>query len=171
MLTQSSSQNPEGGDGGVINCNVLNLCECSTGTITATYTTMSGADQCGYTQLPSSTWDGQNICTMGMSASASSASALHPPSPVTSGQIIYTDTVLMTSEAGTIVYGCTSTTTGPGWAGFESTGCVGSKTPLTTILPPVITPTGAPDPTPSCNKPCNPQDASCNGDTTGYVSQ
>ena len=166
MLTQYFSQNPQEDGGGVQNCNVLNLCECSTGTISAT---MSGTDQCGYTQLPSSTWDGQNICTMGVSASASSASALNPPSPVTSGQIIYTDTVLLTSEAGTIVYGCTSTTTGPGWAGYESTGCIGSKTPLTTILPPVITPTGAPYPTPSCNKPCNPQDSSCDGDTSGYV--
>ena len=169
MLIRSFSQNPEGGDGGVVNCNVLNLCECSTGTISATYTAMSGTDQCGYTQLPSSTWDGQDICTMGVSASASSASALNPPSPVTSGQIIYTDSVVMTSGAGTIVYGCTSTTTG--WAGYESTGCIGSTTPLTTIFPPVITPTGAPYPTPSCNKPCNPQDTSCDGDTTGYVSQ
>ena len=153
------------------NCNGLNLCECSTGTITATYTTKSGTDQCGYTQLPSSTWDGQKICTMGVSASALSASALNPPSPVISGRIIYTDTVLPTSGAGSTVYGCTFTTTGSGWAGYESTGCVGSKTPLTTLFPRVVNPTGAPYPTPSCNKACNPQDTSCDGDTTGYVSQ
>ena len=131
----------------------------------------TSSNQCGYTTYPPSslTWNpSDQVCTLGLSASASSASAKNPPPMVTKGQIIYTSTQLPISGAGTTLFGCTSTTTGPGYAGFESTACVGSATPLTTIFPPAKTPTGDPVP-PTCNKPCNPQHASCQGDSTGYV--
>lgn len=124
---------------------------------------MTGTNQCGWTTIPSSTWNpNDQICTMGLSASN-----LRPFKPTTTGKYIFTETDLPVSGPGTTVYGCTSTYTteaGP----VIGTYCAGSKTPLTTIFPPIKTPTGAPA-KPSCNAPADPQDASSQGDPTGYV--
>ena len=86
--------------------------------------------------MPSSTWDGQLICTQGASASAPSVT---PPPPVTSGQIIYTETFPATSGSSTIVYGCTATTVEYDIDPYPFTTCVGSMTPLTTLFPTVST--------------------------------
>ena len=134
----SFSQNSEGGDGGPDDCNVLNLCECISGTLTGFYNTMSGPNACGYTALPSSSWDGQVICTRGASASAPSVT---PPPPVTSRQIIYSESSPAASGSGTIVYGCTATTVEHGIDPYPFTTCVGSMTPLTTLFPPSSTTT------------------------------
>ena len=128
-----------------------------------TYTTMTGSNICGYTTMPSSKWNpSDQICTMGLSASS-----LRPVKPTTTGKYVFSETDLPTSGPGTVVYGCTSTLTkqaGP----VMGTYCAGSKTPLTTLLPPIKTPTGAPA-APSCNSPADPQAASNQDKATGYV--
>lgn len=101
---------------------------------------MSGPNSCAYTAMPSSTWNGQVICTQGASASAS-APSVAPPPPVTSGQIIYTESIQATSGSGTIVYGCTATSIEYGVDPYPFTVCVGSTTPLTTVFPAISTTT------------------------------
>lgn len=139
-----------GGDGGVENCFPATPCQCSSGTFAGTYTTMTGTNQCGYTTIPSSQWNpSDQICTIGMSASS-----LRPVKPTPTGEYIFTETDLPTSGSDTTIYGCTSTYTteaGP----VIGTYCAGSKTPLTTIFPPIQAPTGTPVAS-SCNFPLTP---------------
>lgn len=97
---------------------------------------MSGPNACAYTAIPTSTWDGQVICTGGASASAPSVT---PPPPVTSGQIIYTETLVATAGASTVVYGCTSTTVRYDIDPYPFTTCLGDMTQLTTLFAPTST--------------------------------
>ncbi len=113
---------------------------------------MSGPNACGYTALPSLTWDGQVICTQGASASAPSVT---PPPPVTSGQIIYSESMPAASGSGTIVYGCTAITVEYDIDPYPFTTCVGSITPLTTLFPPSSTTTTSSSSSPRVSKLCN----------------
>ncbi|KAI9758696.1 MAG: hypothetical protein M4579_002871, partial [Chaenotheca gracillima] len=109
------------------------------------------SDICGWTTMPSETWGGSTCLT-----------------PTHAGKYLYTDTlyaVTGTDSAKTVI-GCSSTTVNHQAWGAE-TKCV-DTTPITTIQPTVLKPTGTPA-APSCNSPADPRKAGNDELTNGYV--